>query len=105
MSSHSPSATSASPTPVTTPPRVASSGWICMAASERTDGARLRQHDVMSENLRLLGEYSEAMEAGDEEAGFSFFAPEVLSHVTARGGTALLRGDLSRLAPPWWDGG
>ena len=38
----------------------------------------------MSENLKLLGEYSKAMEAGDEEAVFSFFAPEFTSHVTAR---------------------
>ena len=36
----------------------------------------------MSENLNLLGEYSEAMEAGDEEAVFAFFAPDFASHVT-----------------------
>ena len=43
------------------------------------------RHDVgMSENLHLLGAYSQAMEAGDEEAVFAFFAPEFASHVTRR---------------------
>ena len=37
----------------------------------------------MSENLRLLGEYSAAMDKGDTEAVFAFFAPEFTSHVTA----------------------
>ena len=40
----------------------------------------------MSENLRLLGEYSKAMETGDDEAVFSFFAPELMSHVEHWGG-------------------
>jgi hypothetical protein len=36
----------------------------------------------MSDNLRLLGKYSAAMESGDGEAVFEFFAPEFHSHVT-----------------------
>jgi hypothetical protein len=39
---------------------------------------------AMSNNLKLLAEYSEAMAAGDEEAVFSFWAPDFMSHVTAR---------------------
>ena len=60
------------------------------------------QHGVMSENLRLLGEYSKAMEAGDEEAVFSFFAPEFMSHVTARVNPDLVDDDIRREELRWW---
>ena len=56
----------------------------------------------MSENLRLLGEYSKAMEAGDEEAVFSFFAPEFMSHVTARVNPDLVEDDIRREELRWW---
>jgi hypothetical protein len=36
----------------------------------------------MSENLRLLGKYSAAMESGDGEAVYEFFAENFHSHVT-----------------------
>ena len=42
----------------------------------RTTGAR------MSENLRLLGKYSAAMDAGDTEAVFEFWSTDFVSHVT-----------------------
>ena len=56
----------------------------------------------MSENLKLLGEYSKAMEAGDEEAVFAFFAPEFSSHVTARVNPDMVGTDLRREELRWW---
>ena len=41
----------------------------------------------MSENLRLLGKYSAAMESGDGEAVYEFFSPDARSHASARSGT------------------
>jgi len=56
----------------------------------------------MSDNLRLLGEYSQAMEAGDEEAVFAFFAPEFTSHVTARVNPDAVGSDIRRQELEWW---
>ena len=56
----------------------------------------------MSENLKLLGEYSKAMEAGDEQAVFSFFAPEFTSHVTARVNPDMVGTDIRREELRWW---
>ena len=56
----------------------------------------------MSENLKLLGEYSKAMEAGDEEAVFAFFAPEFMSHVTARVSPDAVGTDIRREELRWW---
>ena len=56
----------------------------------------------MSENLRLLGEYSKAMEAGDEEAVFAFFAPEFTSNVTARVNADAVGTDIRRQELEWW---
>jgi predicted ester cyclase len=38
----------------------------------------------VSDNLRLLGEYSARMEEGDEQAVFEFFGDDFVSHVTER---------------------
>jgi predicted ester cyclase len=57
---------------------------------------------VMSENLKLLGEYSKAMEAGDEEAVFAFFAPEFMSHVTERVNPDAVGSDIRREELEWW---
>ena len=38
----------------------------------------------MSENLKMLGAYSDAMFSGDTAAVFDFWAPEFMSHVTER---------------------
>jgi predicted ester cyclase len=38
----------------------------------------------VSDNLRLLGEYSARMEEGDEQAVFEFFGDDFVSHVTDR---------------------
>ena len=62
----------------------------------------VRQHVRMSENLKLLGEYSKAMEAGDEEAVFAFFAPEFHSHVTTRVNPEMVGDDIRREELRWW---
>ena len=56
----------------------------------------------MSENLELLGRYSEAMAAGDEEAVFSFFAPDFLSHVTPRVSPEKHGQDIRGEELKWW---
>jgi predicted ester cyclase len=56
----------------------------------------------MSENLNLLGAYSQAMEAGDEEAVFAFFAPEFTSHVTRRVNPDAVGTDIRGQELEWW---
>ena len=56
----------------------------------------------MSENLKLLGDYSRAMEAGDEGAVFSFFAPDFTSHVTDRGNPDAVGTDIRAEELRWW---
>ena len=56
----------------------------------------------MSENLKLLGAYSEAMASGDEEAVFAFFAPEFTSHVTARVNPDAVGADIRGHELRWW---
>lgn len=56
----------------------------------------------MSQNLNLLGAYSEAMAAGDEEAVFSFFAPEFVSHVTQRVNPDAVGTDIRGEELRWW---
>ena len=38
----------------------------------------------MSENLRILGQYSARMAAGDYDAVYEYFAPDFMSHATER---------------------
>ena len=56
----------------------------------------------MSENLNLLGAYSKAMEAGDEEAVFAFFAEEFASHVTRRVNPDAVGTDIRGQELEWW---
>src|SRR3712207_5350716 len=56
----------------------------------------------MSDNLKMLGAYSEAMAAGDEQAVFSFFAPEFRSHVTPRVNPAMDGKDIRGEELRWW---
>jgi predicted ester cyclase len=56
----------------------------------------------MGENLKLLGEYSKAMAAGDEDAVFAFFAPEFASHVTARVNPDAVGTDVRGEELRWW---
>ncbi|HTL85882.1 MAG TPA: ester cyclase [Acidimicrobiia bacterium] len=56
----------------------------------------------MSENLRLLGKYSAAMESGDTEAVFEFWAPEFVSHVTERVSPDRIGTDVRGQEQEWW---
>lgn len=56
----------------------------------------------MSDNLRMLGAYSAAMESGDGAAVFEFWSDDFVSHVTERvspdrGGT-----DVRGQEQEWW---
>ena len=56
----------------------------------------------MSENLRLLGKYSDAMESGDGEAVFEFWSPDFLSHVTERVTPQRVGTDIRGEEQEWW---
>jgi predicted ester cyclase len=56
----------------------------------------------MSENLKLLGAYSDAMFAGDDEAVFRFWAPEFVSHVTDRINPDAVGTDIRGFEVDWW---
>ena len=56
----------------------------------------------MSDNLRLLGKYSAAMESGDGDAVFEFFAPEFHSHVTERVTPGRVGDDIRGDEQYWW---
>ena len=58
--------------------------------------------DEMSENLRLLGKYSEAMESGDGEAVYEFFSDDFHSHVTDRVAPERAGTDLRGEEQLWW---
>ena len=64
--------------------------------------ARLCHNAAMSDNLRILGAYSDAMERGDREAVFEFWAPEFHSHVTERVNPALVGTDVRGQELEWW---
>jgi predicted ester cyclase len=57
----------------------------------------------MSENLALLGAYSDAMFAGDQEAVFQFWAPEFHSHVTERVNPDAVGTDIRGYELEWWN--
>jgi len=56
----------------------------------------------MSENLRILGEYSAAMFDGDTEAVYDFWAPEFHSHVTERVAAHRVGTDVRGDEQEWW---
>jgi steroid delta-isomerase-like uncharacterized protein len=58
--------------------------------------------DAMSENLRLLGKYSAAMESGDGEAVYEFFSDDFHSHVTDRVAPERSGTDLRGEEQIWW---
>jgi predicted ester cyclase len=74
------------------------------AGTHRTGaGARhVGQDQGVSENLKLLGEYSKAMAAGDEQAVFAFFAPDFMSHVTSRVNPDAVGTDIRGHELQWW---
>ena len=57
----------------------------------------------MSGNLRILAEYSRRMAAGDHDAVYEYFAPDFVSHVTARVNPAALGSDIRPHERTFWD--
>ncbi len=56
----------------------------------------------MSDNLRVLADYSAAMDSGDTEAVYKFWAPEFRSHVTARVSPDRVDDDVRGEEQKWW---
>ena len=56
----------------------------------------------MSDNLRMLAKYSEAMESGSTEAVYEFWAPEFQSHVTSRVAPDRVGDDVRGEEQRWW---
>ena len=56
----------------------------------------------MSQNLKTLAEYSDAMFTGDTDAVFEFWAPEFLSHVTERVAPERVGSDVRGDEQEWW---
>jgi predicted ester cyclase len=57
----------------------------------------------MSDNLRTLAKYSEAMDSGDTEAVYAFWAPEFHSHVTSRVAPDRVGEDVRGEEQKWWE--
>jgi predicted ester cyclase len=61
------------------------------------------RHDArMSENLAILGAYSDAMARGDREAVFEYWSPDFVSHVTERVNPAMVGSDVRGQELEWW---
>ncbi|HEX4492436.1 MAG TPA: ester cyclase [Acidimicrobiia bacterium] len=56
----------------------------------------------MSENLRILGAYSAAMERGDRDAVFEYWSPDFVSHVTERVAPDVVGNDVRGQELEWW---
>ncbi len=56
----------------------------------------------MSENLRMLGDYSAAMESGDGKAVFDFWSNDFVSHVTERVNPGRVGTDVRDQEQEWW---
>ena len=56
----------------------------------------------MSDNLRMLGAYSAAMDAGDTEAVFQFWSDDFVSHVTERVSPDRVGTDVRGQEAEWW---
>jgi len=67
----------------------------------RPDGLWGRSEDV-SENLRVLGKYSAAMESGDSDAVYEFFSEDFHSHATERVSPERVGTDLRGDEQQWW---
>lgn len=57
----------------------------------------------MSDNLRILAKYSAAMEAGDTDAVYEFWAPDFRSHVTTRVSPDRDGDDVRGEEQKWWE--
>jgi steroid delta-isomerase-like uncharacterized protein len=56
----------------------------------------------MSDNLRLLGKYSAAMDSGDSEAVYEFWSEDFHSHVTERVSPDRVGTDIRDEEQLWW---
>ena len=56
----------------------------------------------MSENLRVLAKYSDAMQTGSSDAVFEFFSEDFHSHVTDRVNPEQLGVDIRGHEQQWW---
>jgi steroid delta-isomerase-like uncharacterized protein len=56
----------------------------------------------MSENLRMLGNYSAAMESGDTDAVYEFWSDDFESHVTRRVSPDRVGSDIRGSEQQWW---
>jgi len=56
----------------------------------------------MSDNLRTLGAYSAAMDAGDTEAVYQFWSDDFVSHVTERVNPDRVGTDVRDQEQEWW---
>ena len=56
----------------------------------------------MSDNLRVLGKYSEAMQTGNSDAVFEFFSDDFRSHVTNRVTPEQVGADVRGFERQWW---
>jgi len=56
----------------------------------------------MSDNLRLLGKYSQAMQTGDGNAVFEFFSEDFHSHVAERVSPERIGSDVRGDEQQWW---
>jgi predicted ester cyclase len=57
---------------------------------------------AMSKNLALLGAYSDAMFAGDQDAVFEYWSPDFVSHVTERVNPDAVGSDVRGHEVEWW---
>lgn len=56
----------------------------------------------MSENLRVLGKYSDAMQTGESDAVFEFFSKDFHSHVAERVDLRRVGTDIRGEEQQWW---
>ena len=57
----------------------------------------------MSKNLRILGQYSARMTAGDYDAVYEVFAPDFISHVTSRVNPDAVGTDIRPQEQKFWE--
>ena len=57
---------------------------------------------IVSDNLRVLGKYSEAMQSGSSDAVFEFFSDDFHSHVTHRVTPEQVGVDIRGFEQQWW---
>jgi len=56
----------------------------------------------VSDNLRLLGKYSDAMASGADDAVYEFFSPDFHTHVSERVNPAVIGTDVRGSEQQWW---